>query len=128
MKQLLGEMVRFGLVGLGATAVHLGVAWIAYRLAGVPPYWANGIAFSIAFGVSYLGHSSWTFGRRGAHARSLPRFLIIALIGYALSNVLIWLIVTELGRPFEIALLGILFVVPASTWLMARFWAFRHPS
>lgn len=129
MKQdILGQLVRFGLVGLGGTLIHLAVAWMANRWGGIAPYTANFAGFAAAFTWSYLGHFYWTFGRRSAHGRHLSRFLVVALAGYGLTNLVIWIVVTRLGHPFEAALGVILIVVPTSTWLLSRIWAFRAPA
>ena len=122
------EFMRFGAVGAGATLVHLIVAWLANRLGGLPPYFANACGFAVAFSFSYLGHFYWTFGRQAGHARHLPRFLIVAGFGYALSNVIIWAVVDRAGWPFEAALGVMLVAVPTTTWLLSRIWAFRAGS
>ena len=122
---LIREMMRFGTVGAGATLVHLIVAWIANRVGGIPPFAANACGFAAAFSASYLGHFYWTFGRQGGHARYLPRFVIVAGFGYAVSNLIIWGVTKSAGYPFEASLGVILVAVPASTWLMSRIWAFR---
>ena len=128
MNGILGQGLRFGLVGLSATLVHLTVAWIANQWAGFGAYTANGIGFLMAFAFSYLGHFYWTFARQSQHQRSLARFLVVAGFGYAITNVIVWLVTDILGRPFEWALLGILLVVPPTTWLISRLWAFAPKS
>lgn len=124
-RALLGQIFRFGLVGLAGTGVHLAVAWAANRLGGVPPYGANLAGFIAAFAWSYLGHFYWTFARRSGHRRHLSRFVIVALSGYALTNLVIWVVVTRMGHTFEWALAVILVAVPAFTWAVSRVWAFR---
>lgn len=122
---MLREVGRFATVGVGATLVHLGVAWAAAGLGGLDPFIANGCGFVTAFAVSYLGHFYWTFAGPTEHRRHLPRFVIVSGIGYLLSNVIVWLVTTHSGYPFEVALLSILAIVPATTWTLSRIWAFR---
>lgn len=125
MTPLVREVLRFASVGAGATLVHLVVAWLANRVAGQEPFVANGCGFLAAFTLSYLGHFYWTFGRQAGHARHLPRFVVVAGLGYALTNLIVWAVTVRGGYPFEAALAVILVAVPASTWLLARIWAFR---
>jgi putative flippase GtrA len=122
---LIREVMRFGTVGAGATLVHLIVAWIANRAGGAPPFAANACGFVAAFTLSYLGHFYWTFGRQAGHARHLPRFVIVASFGYALTNLIIWIVTATAGYPFEASLGVILVAVPSATWLLSRIWAFR---
>lgn len=125
MSTLLREIGRFATVGFGATLVHLGVAWLAAKVGGLDPIVANACGFVAAFALSYLGHFYWTFGGPAGHRRHLPRFMIVSGIGYVLTNIIVWLVTVRGGYPFEVALLAILAIVPASTWTLSRIWAFR---
>lgn len=125
MKAGILQIVRFGIVGVGATLVHLVVAWLAEGMVGLAPLVANAVGFLVAFGVSYLGHFYWTFGQRDGHRGKLPRFLIVAGTGYALSNLVIVVVMDVFGGSFEAALLGILVAVPTTTFALSRLWAFR---
>ncbi len=125
MSPLLREAVRFASVGLGATLVHLLAAFVANRVFGLSPFLANAIGFGTAFALSYFGHFYWTFGHRKGHARHLPRFLIVAGCGYLTSNVIVWIVTTRGGLAFEYALAAILVIVPATTWIISRLWAFQ---
>lgn len=124
MTALLGQLARFGLVGIAATLTHTGVAWVVHH-AGVAAFPANAVGFAVAFGVSYLGHFYWTFGQRAGHRARLPRFLVVSGTGFALSNVIVWAVVVQMGAPFETALALMLVMVPATTWMLSRLWAFR---
>ena len=125
MKELIAQLGRFGAVGIAATLIHLGVAWIAARVFGAAPFAANALGFSVAFACSYLGHFYWTFGQRSGHPVRLPRFIVVSGFGFALTNLIVWVVVSLGGHAFEFALLAILFAVPLSTWVLSRFWAFR---
>jgi len=124
-RAVLAQVVRFGLVGLAGTCLHLAVAWALHRGAGLAPYGANVGGFAVAFGASYLGHFYWSFGLRANHPRHAARFVCVALLGYALSNLSIWIVVDVLERSFEMALAAILAIVPGTTFLISRLWAFR---
>ena len=125
MRGLIAQLGRFGTVGVIATLVHLGVAWIVARGFNVTPFAANTFGFLAAFGCSYLGHFYWTFGHRSGHPTRLLRFLAVSGFGFVLTNLIVWLVVSAGGYAFEFALLAILFAVPLSTWALSRFWAFR---
>ena len=125
MNPLLREGLRFASVGIGATLVHLAIAWLANRGAGLSPFAANACGFVAAFTLSYLGHFYWTFAREAGHSRHLPRFVVVAGIGYLLTNLIVWAVTIRGGYAFEAALVVILLAVPPSTWLLSRIWAFR---
>ena len=127
MIDLLKEGARFGIVGLIATALHVAVAWTLNHVAGAGPYAANAMAWMIAFVFAYLGHFYWTFGRSGNHRRHQLRFTVVSAAGFGMNNVVIWLVVDQLGLSFDVALVAILVVVPPASWVLSRLWAFRAP-
>ena len=124
MKELLRQGARFGAVGLFATVLHLAAAWVASRWFGLGDYTANFVGFAVSFSFSYFGHFYWTFAQQSDHQRSLIRFMVVAGLGYATTNLIVWLVTDIWERPFEMALIGILLVVPPTTWMISRLWAF----
>ena len=48
--------IRFCLVGIVATAVHITVGWFLLEEAGIAPISANAFAFLMAFGISFTGN------------------------------------------------------------------------
>lgn len=127
LRGVLAQLTRFGTVGGAATLIHLCVAWVAARGLEAPPFLANAIGFGTAFAFSYLGHFYWTFGQREGHPVRLPKFLVVSGIGFALTNLITWITVNA-ALPYEVALFAILVTVPAVTWALSRFWAFRSRS
>lgn len=118
-----GTLIRFGAVGILATAVHLTVAGLV--LAGWPQlsvFLVNLLAFIVAFQVSYWGHRHVTFRRPGR----MTRFLTVALGGFAANNLLLGgLVVSGILEGFWAILVATL-LVPLIVYLLARFWAFAH--
>src|SRR6188474_377402 len=80
------ELMRFGVVGISASAVHLAVVLLLVPLT-VPPLVANVAAFGIAFQISYYGHRNWTFRANGARA-SYMKLLIVSLASFAINEAL----------------------------------------
>jgi putative flippase GtrA len=119
----LGRLKRFGIVGIIATLVHLGVAAVALAVfPALHELVANLMAFAVAFPVSLAGHARYTFGKRG----HWQRFLVLALSGFTLNNGLLIGLMHLLdlkGMP-AIALATLL--VPAFVYIGSRLWVFRH--
>ena len=115
------EPLRFAAVGAGATLVHIAVAGIVLSAApSINAFMANAIAFAVAFFVSFFGHRHVTFGRSG----SPLRFLLVAVGGFALNNLLVAGLLTLSASKFT-AILVATCAVPVITYLASRFWAFR---
>ncbi|GAB2795123.1 GtrA family protein [Halomonas shantousis] len=121
-RQEFGKLVRFGIVGGGATLVHLVVAWTLLYFA---PHWSplivNFIAFLVAFSFSYLGHRHFTFNSEG----SVAKFFVVAFAGFALNNGLLAILLGVTQLPDYVALTITTLLVPIVSYLAARLWAFK---
>ena len=118
---------RFAIVGLGATAVHVAVYAGTIELLGLGPLVANALGFAIAVNVSFVGHRRWTFGS-GPTAdarRSLVRFWLVALLGFALNSGFVQLVTGTLGLHYGWSIPLIAGVTPVLTFTFSKLWAFR---
>lgn len=122
-----GAMLRFAVVGAVAAATHWGVAVVASRAAGLGPWLANSAGFAAAVLFSYAGHYWWTFGASRRHREALPRFVLVALTGFASNQALLWLALRFTPLPFEVALLLVLLAVACGTWVLSRRFAYASP-
>jgi putative flippase GtrA len=122
----LKQISRFGVVGLVATAVHVGVGLGLHGGGGIPAFWANIVAFCTALGVSYFGQTRITFPEATAGRAAFARFASIAVSGLALNQIIVWLVTSAFGGPYWLALAIIIATVPAATFLALKFWALRH--
>lgn len=90
-KLLRPRLVRFVIVGGGATALLMSLTYAFLRL-GVPPFRAGLGAYAISFVFAYLLQRSWTFQGAGRLKRTLPRYFVLqlglALVSGGLSHVL----------------------------------------
>lgn len=119
------QLLRFGSVGVTVMMVH----WLTVLLlvsCGQHPLMANCFAFILAFQLSYWGHRRWTFeGTNISHKKALFRFLITALWGFILNQALFSIFLKYTSMPYQLALLAVLALVSGSTFIIAKFWAFR---
>jgi len=124
---MIGQVVRFGLVGAAAAATHFGVAVACVRGFAIDPQIANVIGFLVAFSVSFLGQWRWTFGAHDAPlARALPSFFLVALTGFSVNALAYRLLLTRTSLRYDVALAIVLISVATMTFLLSRFWAFRR--
>ncbi|OCX15302.1 GtrA family protein [Ectopseudomonas hydrolytica] len=120
------ELFWFGVVGGSAMFVHFSlVSWLLVP-AGLSPLVANILGFLLAFKLSYWGHRLKTFNAHHVpHVKALPRFFLVASLSFALNETLYFLLLRYSQLDYREALLLVLFVVAAVTFLLGRFWAFQ---
>ncbi|MBC7699791.1 GtrA family protein [Aquabacterium sp.] len=118
--------IRFVLVGIAAAGVHYVVALGLNGALGVPPSWANPLAFATAFPVSYVGHRAFSFaGSLRPHAQALRRFFVVALGSFLGNQALLLALLHTLAWPFWLVLGITLVTVAVATYAFSRYWAFR---
>lgn len=120
------EILRFGIVGLAATATHYVILRLAVETLAVPPTPANGLAFLCALSVTYLGQSLWVFQERSQHGTAqMLRFTVSILIGLSANMAIMALSVHALGLTYQGGFLLGLFLVPILSFVVNRFWVFN---
>jgi putative flippase GtrA len=113
-------------VGASAALVHYIIAVAIEHFALMPPALANIAGFISAFPVSYLGHRSLSFAQQDAsHQQALPRFLLVAIMGFCANQTLLLFCLNYTKLPFWLALGLVMVIIAVSTYALSRYWAFK---
>lgn len=121
------QIIKFAIVGLTSTIVHSLVYVLALRYIGATPQLSNSFGFLFALFASYFGHRFWTFNEvrmRHNHVSKL-KFVVSALSSYGLNAIWVWIVENRTNMSPEYALIGIIFITPAITFLILKLWAFK---
>ena len=124
--QVLGQVIRFGLVGGFVTGLGACVYLVA-AYAGVAPLLANLLNYLVAMGAGYVLHSRVSFrghGSRDKPAARTARFVTVSLISLALNSLFVWVLTGPLALPLWSPVIPMLFVVPLVTFTLQRSWVF----
>ena len=114
-------MLRFLLVGAGATALQYVILVTLVQTHRTTPLIASTIGFAASAAFNYLANRSFTFRSRGRHRASVPRFAVVSLVGLALNAVVLGLFHEGLHIHYLAAQ-----VVATSVTLAWNFWFNRH--
>ncbi|MEJ2613018.1 MAG: GtrA family protein [Candidatus Thiodiazotropha sp.] len=116
---------RFGLVGIFATAVHITIVWLVLTQTGLTPILANTLAFTIAFGISFLGNYVWTFRSPGSPRRAMFRFFLISVSAFSANTLMLSFLVQGGWFPPVVSAIISASVVPVISFTASRFWGFK---
>ncbi len=121
--------LKFGVVGLIATPIHVAIFVLLIETTGMHPSYANALAFVVAFSASFLGHLHWTFAvpgnsTRRPWGRPLLKFVVVALFGFALNAFAVYIVVDVLSAPYLYAAVFMVTVTPGSVFLLSKLWVF----
>jgi len=83
------RLLRYGLVGLAATATHFMTMMVCVEHALLPAWLASGLGAAAGAQVAYVGNRWFTFDHRGALASSWPRFQLTAVLGGLLGMAIV---------------------------------------
>lgn len=125
MRELRDQIMRFGLVGITATATHITTVLVLVEWSNWGPLWANLFAFLLAVLVSFEGHYHWTFKASPPYTSAFPKFLVIALLGLGLNQTILFSVVSLLALDYRLGLAAVIIVVPSITFMANKLWAFQ---
>lgn len=115
------KIIRFFIVGITATAVHMLIAWYASR-SGFDVVVSSVIGFIPALGVSYLGHYFFSFRSDARHGEAFVRFASVATGSFCVS--LLVLVFLKGWMP-QLSLFISIALIPAVSYVVNRLWVFR---
>ena len=127
LRDLLGQLIRFGLVGGFVTALGVSAYWVPATFLGVPPLLANLLGYAIAVVFGYVLHSRVSFkghGSRDNVAVRTGRFFIVSLVSLALYSLFVGLLTGPLHGPTWWPVIPMVFVTPLVTFYLNRQWVF----
>lgn len=119
------KVAVFGAVGIGASVVHICIAWLAASAFQTPILIANAIGFAAGFIASYLGHYFLTFKSDRGHTAAFFRFVAVALLGFLINNcvVIAWIYLT--GNQSMWSIVMAIAVAAMAVFFTSNFWAFK---
>jgi putative flippase GtrA len=117
-------VLRFGLIGGLNNLLSYGI-FVVLTLAGVASIAAASITYETGMVVSYLANRTFTFRHSGSTRRSVLRFVVVNIAGYAVNVAILAVFVEQIGWNALIVQLGAIVVVATGIYLGMRFWVFR---
>lgn len=127
-RALFWQIVRYGLTGVGVTAVQAAVYWLLATYAGVHPQAANAAGYLVAVAIGYVSHGRFTFRGHGSRDRPVARgarFFLVSLVSLGLNALWVWLCVSVAGWPTWSPIPAMFFLTPALVFVLNRQWVFR---
>jgi putative flippase GtrA len=124
-RAILSQLLRFLISGALVTLLGVAVYAIVALGLGWHPQIGNLLAYLVAMATGYVMHSRWSFRDHGQRTKSTAvRFVIVSLISLALNSLWVALITGPLGLGPAWPILPMLFVTPAVTFVLNRYWVF----
>lgn len=117
----LSKYLAFG--GCGATSD----TFLFYLLnkEGMTPILSNSLSISVGIAISYSLNSRYTFNQEKFSRITATKFLFVGILGLAVSNLLLWLLIEQASTPTIVGKLITLPLVAIIQFIINQSWTFK---
>lgn len=120
------RFIRFGIVGASGMVVDFGITWLCKEKLRWNKYISNSLGFVTAATNNYIWNRLWTFQSQSqAVAREYISFVLIAVVGLGLNNLVIYLLHERFHWNFYFSKLIAIGVVTTWNFTMNYVFTFR---
>lgn len=108
MKNLIMQIIRFGMVGFLCFFIDYGVLLGLTELAGINYLVSSGISFTVSVVVNYLLSMKFVFEskKKDSRVKEFILFVILSVGGLGINQLVMWLSVEKLGILYRLAKIG----------------------
>lgn len=90
------KFLKFSAVGLSGLAIDFCITFLTKEKLRLNKYFANSLGFVFAATSNYLLNKTWTFQDTNPYAvTQFSKYILIALIGLVINNLIIYLLVNK---------------------------------
>lgn len=122
---LILKFLKFCAVGFSGMVVDFGVTWLCKEKFGWNKYLSNSLGFILAATNNYIWNRLWTFQSANTQIPvEYGKFLIIAAIGLAINNFVIYLLHGKLKLNFYLSKIFAIIIVTVWNFTMNYLFTF----
>ena len=114
----LAKILRFAGVGFSLMGLHIGLGLVLTQVCLMASLPASLLSYGLTACTGYLAHRLITFRSATAHAKSVPRFMIVTAFGFAVATALHALVVSTWGYPAIAGIIATAMVVPFANYVL----------
>lgn len=113
MKKLLAQFMKFGIVGVIAFVIDYGFMVLLTEVFNVPYLISTTVSFIISVVFNYFASMRFVFKRKDdmSRRREFIIFIVLSVIGLAINDIFMWLMVDFLYIDYRISKIVVTFIV-----------------
>jgi putative flippase GtrA len=123
MKKLIGQIMKFGLVGVLCFGIDYGLMIFLTEVGGIPYLVSSGISFSVSVMVNYILSLTFVF-ETDKNKNKIVEFLVfimLSVIGLGINQILMWVCVDKLYVHYMLSKIGVTLVVMVYNFVTRKF-------
>ena len=115
---------KYAIVGVLGTLTHLGLLYVSVEFLHFTPLPSSSTAFIWVVLQSYWLNRNWTFQSDKKHAITLLRYIIVSVVGFLTNLLIMFVMISVLELWYMFAQLVTILVIPATNFLLNKYWTF----
>ncbi|WP_236074859.1 GtrA family protein [Teredinibacter purpureus] len=123
-RELIVQLLVFGVVGVLATLTHYLVALFSYEGLNLSLYFANLLGYLSAVLVSYFGHGRFTF-KQSFRWALFVRFSVMSVTTFLCSELMLVGLENYAQLPARFSLAVVVCTIPIVTFVLSKLWVFK---
>lgn len=124
MRGTLGQLIRYGIVGILTNAVGY-LIYLGITRAGLGHKEAMTLLYAVGIAQTFVISRRWTFRSKGSFRITLTRYVAVYALGYAINYSVLYLFVDRARIPHQWVMGGLLILMTMYFFLAQKFWVFR---
>lgn len=124
MKSTLGQLIRYGTVGLLSNAVGY-LLYLSFTALSMEPKLAMTLLYAIGVAQTFVFNKRWSFRHGGTHGLAFVRYCLSYGLGYVVNLFALFVLVDVMGYPHQVVQGVMIIALAAMLFLLQKFWVFR---
>lgn len=127
MKTTLGQLIRYGIVGVASNAVGY-LLYLAITAAGMDHKLAMTLLYAVGVAQTFIFNKRWAFRSDDSTGSALVRYIVVYALGYLINYSVLFLLVDRAGMPHQLIMAALIVLMVMYFFLAQKFWVFRKRS
>ena len=124
MRTTLGQLLRYGIVGLASNALGYAL-YLGLSYAGLGPKLAMSLLYVLGMLQTFVFNKRWSFRHEGMHGQAFIRYIVTYGIGYLINLVALFVLVDRLGFPHQIVQAVLIVIIALFLFMLQKLWVFK---
>ena len=124
MRTTLGQLLRYGIVGLASNALGYAL-YLGLSYAGLGPKLAMSLLYVLGMLQTFVFNKRWSFRHEGMHGQAFIRYIVTYGIGYFINLLALFVLVDRLGFPHQIVQAVLIVIIALFLFMLQKLWVFR---
>ena len=124
MRTTLGQLLRYGIVGLASNALGYAL-YLGLSYAGLGPKLAMSLLYVLGMLQTFVFNKRWSFRHGGMHGQAFIRYIVTYGIGYFINLLALFVLVDRLGFPHQIVQAVLIVIIALFLFMLQKLWVFK---